>query len=62
MQSASHTGAEQRLADLAIAMPPYLPPAGTFVHAVRTGSLMMLSGHAPIRADGSVISAASARR
>ena len=55
MAVTDHTPAEQRLAALAIELPPYRPPAGTFVHAVRAGDLMMLSGHAPIRADGAVI-------
>ncbi len=55
MAVTDHTAAEERLASLGIEMPPYLPAAGSFVHAVRTGNLMMLSGHAPIRADGSVI-------
>lgn len=55
MMTADHTSPEQRLVQLAIEMPPYIPPAGTFVHAVRTGDLMLLSGHAPIRADGTVI-------
>ena len=55
MPATDHTPAEERLATLGLELPPYMPPAGTFVHAVRTGNLMMLSGHAPIRADGSVI-------
>jgi enamine deaminase RidA (YjgF/YER057c/UK114 family) len=55
MAAADHTSAEQRIIELGLEMPQYRAPAGTFVHAVRTGNLMMLSGHAPIRADGSVI-------
>ena len=47
--------AEARLRELGIELPPVPPPAGTFVHAVRTGSLLFLTGHPPIRADGSVI-------
>jgi enamine deaminase RidA (YjgF/YER057c/UK114 family) len=46
---------EARLRGLAIDLPPVPQPAGTFVHAVRTGNLVFLTGHPPIRADGSVI-------
>jgi enamine deaminase RidA (YjgF/YER057c/UK114 family) len=46
---------EARLRELAIDLPPVPHPAGTFVHAVRTGNLVFLTGHPPIRADGSVI-------
>ena len=31
------------------------PPVGTFVHAVRTGNLIFLTGHMPFRADGSLV-------
>ncbi|MBI1815379.1 MAG: RidA family protein [Deltaproteobacteria bacterium] len=47
--------AEARLRELGIELPSIPPPAGTFVHAVRTGDLLFLTGHPPIRADGSVI-------
>lgn len=46
---------EERLAALGIELPEVRPPAGTFVHAVRTGNLLFLSGHIPMRPDGSVI-------
>jgi enamine deaminase RidA (YjgF/YER057c/UK114 family) len=46
---------EARLRELSVELPAVPPPAGTFVHAVRTGSLVFLTGHPPIRADGSVI-------
>jgi len=46
---------EARLRELAIALPVVPPPAGTFVHAVRTGSLIFLTGHVPFRADGSIV-------
>ena len=47
--------AEARLRELDIHLPPIPPPAGTYVHAVRTGTLLFLTGHPPIRADGTVI-------
>lgn len=46
---------EARLAELNIELPPVRPPAGTFVHAVRTGSLLFVGGHFPIRSDGSIV-------
>ena len=55
MTTSDHTSPEQRLEQLGIEMPPYMAPAGSFVHAVRSANLMLLSGHAPIRADGTVI-------
>jgi len=47
--------AEARLRELDIHLPPIPPPAGMYVHAVRTGTLLFLTGHPPIRADGTVI-------
>ena len=49
------TSPEVRLAELGLELPAWRPPAGTFVHAVRTGNMLYTSGHAPIRADGSVV-------
>jgi enamine deaminase RidA (YjgF/YER057c/UK114 family) len=46
---------EARLKGLGIALPVVPPPAGTFVHAVRTGSLIFLTGHVPFRADGTLV-------
>jgi enamine deaminase RidA (YjgF/YER057c/UK114 family) len=46
---------EARLRELGIALPVVPPPAGTFVHAVRTGSLIFLTGHVPFRADGTLV-------
>lgn len=51
----ARTSADQRVVELGLELAPYRAPAGTFVHAVRTGNLLMLSGHIPMRADGSVI-------
>lgn len=46
---------EARLAELNIELPAVKPPAGTFVHAVRTGSLLFVGGHLPWRAEGSIV-------
>jgi enamine deaminase RidA (YjgF/YER057c/UK114 family) len=48
-------GPEARLAALGIELPPLQQAAGTYVRAVRTGSLVFLTGHPPIRPDGSVV-------
>ena len=40
-------GAEDRLVELGIELPSVLPPAGAYVPAVQTGSLLFLSGHGP---------------
>jgi enamine deaminase RidA (YjgF/YER057c/UK114 family) len=47
--------AEQRLAELGIDLPVPASTAGSYVPAVRTGSLLFLSGSGPVRADGSVV-------
>ena len=47
--------ADQRLVELGLELPEPFPPAGSYVEAVRTGSLVYLSGAGPVRADGSVI-------
>jgi len=46
---------EQKLAELGLALPPARPPAGTYVPAARTGNLVFLAGHGPVRPDGSLI-------
>ncbi|HJQ82941.1 MAG TPA: RidA family protein [Candidatus Binatia bacterium] len=46
---------EARLRDLDLALPPLQRPAGTYVRAVRSGALVFLAGHPPIRPDGTVI-------
>jgi enamine deaminase RidA (YjgF/YER057c/UK114 family) len=37
-----------RLSELGIELPPVPPPAGNYVHAVRTGNLLYLAGKGPI--------------
>ena len=45
---------EARLRELKIELPPVPKPGGTYVHAVRTGNLLFLSGKGPSNPDGSV--------
>ena len=45
--------AEDRLHELGIDLPPVLPPVANFVRARQVGELLFLSGHGPVRADGS---------
>ena len=47
--------AEQRLTELGLTLPEPFPPAGSYVAAVRTGSLLFLAGAGPARADGSFV-------
>ena len=45
-------GAEQRLKELAIKLPPPPEPFGTYVEAVQTGNLLFLSGMLPTEGHG----------
>lgn len=45
---------EARLKELVIDLPPVPSPAGNYVHAVRTGNLLFLSGKGPLAVDGVV--------
>src|SRR3954451_4426488 len=47
-------GAEQRLAELGIELPPVQPPVASFVLTKRHGDLMFVSGHGPMDARGKV--------
>ena len=46
---------EARLAALGLTLPATNPPIANYVPAVRTGSLVFLSGHIPRDAGGKVI-------
>ena len=46
---------DDRLRELGIELPEPFPPAGNYVGAVRTGSLLYTSGMGPVRADGSIV-------
>ncbi|HKB26613.1 MAG TPA: RidA family protein [Methylomirabilota bacterium] len=45
-------GAEARLKELSITLPPPATPVANYVGAVRVGNLLFVSGHGPIRSDG----------
>jgi enamine deaminase RidA (YjgF/YER057c/UK114 family) len=47
-------GAEARLAELKLELPPAPKPVATYVTAVRLGDLLYVSGHGPLRPDGSL--------
>jgi len=48
-------GAEARLAELKLTLPPAPKPVATYVTANRIGDLLYISGHGPLRADGTMI-------
>ena len=47
-------GAEARLAALELELPPAPKPVATYVTALRQGDLLYVSGHGPLRSDGSL--------
>ncbi len=48
-------GAEERLAELRLELPPAPKPVATYVTALRVGDLLYVSGHGPVRSDGTLI-------
>lgn len=48
-------GPEQVLADLGIELPEPAPPVANYVKAVRSGNLVFLAGHGPMKADGNYV-------
>jgi enamine deaminase RidA (YjgF/YER057c/UK114 family) len=48
-------GAEARLAELKLELPPAPKPVATYVTAVRLGDLLYVSGHGPLRSDSTLI-------
>ncbi len=44
-------GAEHRVTELGLDIPPPPEPIATFTSAVRTGNLLFVSGHGPLRDD-----------
>jgi|SRR5262245_10240289 enamine deaminase RidA (YjgF/YER057c/UK114 family) len=48
-------GAEDRLAQLHLELPPAPKPVATYVTAMRVGDLLYVSGHGPLRSDGTLI-------
>jgi len=48
-------GAEARLVELKLQLPPAPKPVATYVTAIRHGDLLYVSGHGPLRSDGTMI-------
>jgi enamine deaminase RidA (YjgF/YER057c/UK114 family) len=48
-------GADARLAELKLDLPPAPKPVATYVTAVRHGDLLYVSGHGPLKSDGTLI-------
>jgi enamine deaminase RidA (YjgF/YER057c/UK114 family) len=48
--------ADAKLAELGLELPPAPKPAGVYNPLVTTGNLVYLSGHGPLKPDGSMIS------
>jgi enamine deaminase RidA (YjgF/YER057c/UK114 family) len=48
-------GADARIAELKLELPPAPKPVATYVTAVRHGDLLYVSGHGPLRTDGTLI-------
>jgi enamine deaminase RidA (YjgF/YER057c/UK114 family) len=46
---------QNRLKELGLELPPTRTPVANYVPAVRSGSLVFLSGHGPFRGDGTLI-------
>jgi enamine deaminase RidA (YjgF/YER057c/UK114 family) len=53
--NALHHMAEERLAELHLELPPAPKPAGVYKPLVIVGQLAFVSGHGPLKADGSLI-------
>src|SRR5262249_26290834 len=47
-------GAEARLTELNLTLPPPPKPVATYLTAVRHGNLLYVSGHGPLRPDGTM--------
>ncbi len=47
-------GAEDRIKELKLELPPAPKPVATYVTAVRLGDLLYVSGHGPLRPDGTM--------
>lgn len=47
--------AESRLVELGLVLPPVPKPGGVYKPVVQVGNLLYVSGHGPMRADGSLI-------
>ncbi len=47
-------GADARIAELNLSLPPAPKPVATYLSAVRMGNLLYVSGHGPLNNDGSL--------
>ena len=47
--------AENKLKEMGFELPPTMQPVANYVTAVRTGNLVFLAGHGPVREDGTRI-------
>src|SRR5580698_2871350 len=47
-------GADANLAELKLELPPAPKPVATYLPAVRQGNLLYVSGHGPLRPDGTL--------
>jgi len=48
-------GADARVTELGLALPEAQQPVANYVTAVQAGELLFLSGHGPVRADGTPV-------
>ena len=48
-------GAEERLQELGLTLPPAPKPVATYVPTLRVGNLLYVSGHGPLRPDGTLV-------
>ncbi|MBA2326546.1 MAG: RidA family protein [Actinobacteria bacterium] len=48
-------GADQRVTELGLELPEAQQPVANYVTAVQAGELLFLSGHGPVRADGTPV-------
>jgi len=47
-------GAESRISELSLTLPPAPKPVATYLTAVRYGDLLYVSGHGPLNSDGTL--------
>ena len=48
-------GAEARIKELKLELPPAPKPVATYIPAVQIGNLLYVSGHGPLKSDGTMI-------
>jgi len=55
ISAAAQIDYDKKLKDLGITLMPVSKPIANYVKAVRTGNLIFLAGHGPVKADGSYV-------